>query len=465
MKKRIIQIVLVALTGGIAYGGYTVYPMLEIAAAYSAKIMCSCVFVSGRTAESVKAQDLEAFSIVNLDVDKQNKLVTGSVLGFSRKAVYREGLGCTLDSEVTAQELKAQPFRPTPITVTDTAYWPTGDLDTFPKPTNVDQALLKAAFDKAFSEPFEDKHRYTRAALVVYKNKIIAEQYAEGIDQNMPLIGWSMTKSVTNALLGVLVKDGKLDIHAPAPVPEWQIEENDPRQPITINNLLHMSSGLSFEEEYSKASVVNRMLWLEADAAAITAAQPLAEPINTQWYYSSGTTNLLSRIVRDQFENQQDYLNFPRTVLFNPLGMRTAIIEPDASGTFVGSSLMYASARDWARFGLLYLYDGLWNGQRILPEGWVEYSATRAPALEEGFYAAHFWTNATEDAIAIFNRRWKDVPEDAFYASGFEGQNVVIIPSMDLVVVRLGMTADRSAWDIGEFVTDIVLSINQGQGQ
>ena len=258
-----------------------------------------------------------------------------------------------------------------------------------------------------------------------------------------------------------MVKEGKLDIHTPAPVPEWQIEENDPRKPITINNLLQMSSGLSFEEDYSKASVVNRMLWLEADAAAITAAQPLAEPINTQWYYSSGTTNLLSRIIRDQFEEQQAYLNFPRAVLFNPMGMRTAIIEPDPSGTFVGSSLMYASARDWARYGLLYLYDGVWNGQRILPEGWVEYSAARAPALKEGFYAAHFWTNATEDAMAVFNRRWKDVPEDAFYASGFEGQNVVIIPSMDLVIVRLGMTADRSAWDIGAFVTDVVQAINQ----
>lgn len=460
MKKRILRIALVVFIAIFSWGVYMTIPMLEIAAAYNAKIMCSCVFVSGRSQESVEVEDLGAYSFIRKQVDEQGQKVIGSILGIKRTAIYREGLGCTLDSGLSEAELRAQNFKITAtVTATDTAYWPTGDVDTLPAIEGIDQTQLKNAMDAAFAEPFEDKKRYTRAALVVYKDKIIAERYAEGIDQNTPLLGWSMTKSVTNAFVGILAKAGKLDIHAPAPVPEWQVKADDPRKPITINNLFHMASGLHFEEVYSSASVVNKMLWLAPDAAAITAEQPLAYPINTEWYYSSGTTNIISRIVRDQFDNQQAYLNFPSEALFNPLGMKTAIIEPDPSGTFVGSSLMYASARDWARFGLLYLYDGVWEGQRILPEGWVSYSATRAPALKEGFYAAHFWTNALEDVEAVFNRKWEGVPEDAFYASGFEGQNVVIIPSRDIVIVRLGLTADRSAWDIGVFVADVLKAI------
>ena len=347
MRKRIIQVFLLLLLIALIWGGWRTYPMIKIGLAYSSKIMCSCVFVSQRSPESVMAEDLNAFSFADIQVDRETETVTASFLGLSRTALYRKGLGCTLDSGRSVEELRAQAYTAPEISRYDTAYWPLGDRDTFPQPEGVNQQLLDEAFDKAFSEPFEDKKRYTRAAMVVYKDKIIAERYAPGIDAKTPLIGWSMTKSVTNTMVGMLVKEGKLDIYGPAPVPEWQIEADDPRAAITINDLFHMASGLAFEEDYSKASVVNRMLWLEPDAGAIAADQPLADPINTQWYYSSGTTNIISRIVRAQFEQEQDYLDFPRKALFDPLGMTTTIIEPDPSGTFVGSSLMYASARDW----------------------------------------------------------------------------------------------------------------------
>ena len=216
-----------------------------------------------------------------------------------------------------------------------------------------------------------------------------------------------------------------------------------------------MTSGLNFSENYGTVSTVNKMLWLKADAGGIAEMQPLIHDINTQWYYSSGTTNILSNIIRRQFADYQDYINFPFESLFKPLGMSSAIIETDANGTFVGSSLMYATARDWARFGVLYLNDGVWDEVRILPEEWVEYSSSSTPVQEFGFYSSQWWNNATRPIPNEPNptRYWPNVPGDAFYASGFEGQNVVVIPSQDLVIVRLGLTQDRKMWDIGHFTT------------
>jgi len=267
-----------------------------------------------------------------------------------------------------------------------------------------------------------------------------------------------MTKSITNALVGILVKGEKIDIHKPADVDEWKKDKNDKRSEITLDHLLRMSTGLAFDETYDGYSDANKMLWANADAGMLAYNNSLAHPIDTKWAYSSGTTNIISHIIRKQFQDYESYVRFPYDDLFNLIGMSSAVMETDANGTFVGSSLMYASARDWAKFGQLYLQDGVWDGNRILPEGWVKYSATRTPTQENGLYAAHFWTNATSEPKdgAIFPRKWEGVPENAYYMSGFEGQNVVIIPSQQLIVVRMGQTLDRTAWDIGAFVAKVI---------
>ncbi|MFQ6037513.1 MAG: serine hydrolase domain-containing protein, partial [Candidatus Aminicenantales bacterium] len=329
--------------------------------------------------------------------------------------------------------------------------WPTGDLLSEEKPPGVDMLGLEEALDWAFSEPDPERLRRTRAVVVVYNGQIIAERYASGITKDTPLIGWSMTKSVINALVGILVGQGKIALQAPAPVPEWQ-DPDDPRHAITVDHLLRMSSGLRFIEEYEEnpTSDVDIMLFTKPDTAAFAASFPLEAEPDTRWHYSSGTSNILSRIIRQCFPDDTAYWAFPRKALFNRIGMRTAVFETDASGTFVGASFLYASARDWARFGLLYLNEGVWEGERILPEGWVEYTTTPTPTNTRGSYGAHFWLNRGNRDNPE-DRPFPRLPRDLFSCEGYQGQFVMILPSRNLVVVRLGMTT-HGGWNMEEFM-------------
>jgi CubicO group peptidase (beta-lactamase class C family) len=203
------------------------------------------------------------------------------------------------------------------------------------------------------------------------------------------------------------------------------------------------------------------MLFDRGDAAAYAAAKPLAHPPDSYWHYSSGTSNIVSRILRESFEGDQAaYFRFPREALFDRIGMRSAVIEPDASGTFVASSFMFATARDWARFGLLFLEDGVWQGERILPEGWVEYSTTPTPKAPQGRYGAHWWLNAG-DPDDPADRPWPDLPTDTFSARGFEGQEVVVIPSRDLVLVRLGQSRPESSYSSNDFAAAVLSAIGE----
>ena len=459
MKKSIKYILLLILAIVVFELGNYGYGMITIAAGYNAKTLCSCVFVSGRTEESVLSQDIavSAASFIGGAIDRADQSATASFLGISRKAVFRPGVGCTLVSEIDEDVLRNQQvglWPPNTAPADPHKPWPYGSGDSISAPVaQIDLSKIDAAFDYAFDEPEPDNPRYTRAALVIHKGQIIKEQYGEGFDEDTPLIGWSMTKSVTNAMVGMRVRDGVLSLDAPADVPSWHTKSDDPRAAIRLRDLMDMTSGLDFVEDYSKPSTVNKMLWTKPSAAAVAEADPLAHPVNTHWYYSSGTTNIIQEIIRRSFEDLHQYQVFPYRELFAPLGMNSAVMEVDVSGTFVGSSLMYATARDWAKFGLLYLNDGVWDGQRILPEGWVAYSQERTPVLEDGFYGAQFWKNAySEPAGTVTPRHWPGVPQDAYYASGFEGQQVVIIPSLDMVVVRLGCTSDRTNWDPGKFL-------------
>jgi len=311
--------------------------------------------------------------------------------------------------------------------------WPT---ETWPEqPTT---AALEAIVDEGFDNTVVPG---TRAIVVVHRGVLVAERYAPGFSVDQKFLSQSVAKSVLNTLIGVLVKDGVLDIDEPAPVAEWQ---EDARRRIIVANLLQMSSGLDFNEAYFNPvkSDVLPMLFGEGrkDMGQHAARSPLAHTPGTYWSYSSGTTNLLSRIVRDRVGGDRtSYLSFMRDRLFEPIGMKSAEPEFDASGTFVASSWLHATARDWARFGLFVLRGGNWEGEALLPEGWTDWSRTPLAHTSTGMYGAHFWLNIG-DLETGEGRRIANGPRDAFMASGHRGQYVVMVPSKDLVIVRLGHT-------------------------
>ncbi len=474
-KKRIWIGFLIILAAAIIYLGVTYAPYLQqgpIGCGYKAKILCSGVFVSNRNPETVMEQDLAfhpLFDLIKTDVDYENKEVKASLLGLIKsKAIYIDQLGAVLLSGADEENIRSwlvsipapQPSKPEEFP------WPTGDL--IQRSEYLDEwdwSRLEQALDKAFEEPDPEQPRRTRAVAVVYKGDLIAEQYAPEINKDTPLIGWSMTKSITSALVGIRVKQGKLSIHDPALVLEWH-NPDDPRRKITLNHLLRMSSGLEFDETYESdpLSDVNTMLFTKPDMGAFASSFPLEAEPGTVWSYSSGTTMILSRIIRHSFDSHEEYLAFPRKELFNKIGMRSAVLEPDASGTFGGASYCYATVRDWARFGLLYLNNGVWQGEQILPEDWVEYTTTPAPASPKAQYGAQFWLNkgSSEDPK---DRKFPKLPRDAFFCLGHNAQSVTVIPSKHLVVVRLGWTT-KGGWDLEEFIVDIInsLKINKNPG-
>jgi CubicO group peptidase (beta-lactamase class C family) len=289
----------------------------------------------------------------------------------------------------------------------------------------------------------------------VHNGNIVAEQYAEGFSKNSKLIGWSMTKSITSALTGLLVKEGKLNVDDPAPVSEWK-EANDPRHTITIKNILQQTTGLDFLENYAKSSDATKMLFARADMGAYTASHQLKNKPGEVFYYTSGNTNILSRIIREKI-GEEDYHAFPYEKLLYKLGMYNTVIEPDASGTFVGSSYSYGTARDWARFGLFYLNDGVINGERLLPEGWVKQTTTPVGVARRGQYGYQFWLNAGAKNNPA-NRNFPHCPTDMFCCDGYEGQYVFIIPSKNMVIVRLGLT-QKNNFNADHFVSEVLASV------
>ncbi|MCI5105888.1 MAG: beta-lactamase family protein [Pseudomonadales bacterium] len=432
---------------------------IEITLGSAVKRLCSSVLIGQRSIDHVMAHELSNPVLQEVSFSFEGDLVTAEGMGQTVSALYREELGCTLVKDRTEEQLRAQfdaQAYPARVAVSD-GEWPLGNRVSLPDEIpGVDLSAINTAVDRAFDDIEADQDIDTRAVLVIHQGRIIAEQYAPPFDASMPQLGWSMTKTVTAALTGMLVGDGLLQVDAPAPVPEWQ-GNGDPRQAITLENLLQMSSGLQFSEVYTAGSMsdVILMLYTTGDTAGFTASMPLAEEPGSTFYYSSGTTNIISRINRSVFDDLQSYFNFPRERLFNKLGMDSAVLEPDATGTFVGSSYMYATPRDWAKIGLLYQQDGMWNGERILPEGWVEYSLTPASSAEQGEYGIQIWLNAGAPDDPG-DRSHPGLPTNAFYLSGFEGQNIVVLPDQELIVMRMGLTTrgPRPIWALTEAVLD-----------
>jgi len=439
----------------VTYGCY-VGKRLPVATAYSAKYLCSSYFISKRSIDSIEKNDLN-FSVIKFAKNKindQEKSVTSKVLGMAKnKAIYIDGSGCILikgNSEETIRKINSlQKTKPLLVNY-DTIPWPQGDKLTDVFPQTIDKAKIDLAVKKAFDDTQYKKARNTRAVVVVYDNTIIAEKYSAGFDKDMPLLGWSMSKSITNALVGILVKQGKLDINKAIDIREWS---NDARKEITINNLLQMSSGLKWNEAYGSLSDVVKLLYKTGNFYEYTINKPLVAKPDSVWNYSTGTTNIVTGIIRRTIGNDSLYFEFPKKELFDKIGMHSAVMETDASGTFVGSSYVYATPRDWARFGLLYLHNGIWDGDSILPASWIAYSKTPNRA-SNGKYGAFFWLNKS--------RTLADVPEDMYSCNGFQEQRVFIIPSKKLVVVRMGFCNDGD-FDFNEFLSGIISAIPLNQ--
>ncbi len=447
MKKifKIVGILVLLLVG---YYLYINYP-LDIISGFSAKSIASGHFIDNRSKEMIENgdNDVSVLFLASNKIDEGEKFAISSVFGFKeRKAIYREGLGATLindDFDVT------KPYEvPKRIKLTNNLPFPYGNNE--PKDTvfsNVDYANLKTAVANAFDSKDEQNKR-TRAVLVIYKDKIIAEQYGTGFNKNSKICGWSMTKSITATCFGILQKQGKMNIMQRAPIAEWAKDE---RSKITINDLLHMNSGLEWNEDYSKLSDAVKMLYLSEDMTSSQKHKPLVGKPNSTWYYSSGTSNILSGILRQQFKTHQEYLDFWYTNFIDKIGMNSMVVETDMAGNYVGSSYSWATTRDWAKFGLLYLHKGNWNGKQLFDETWAKYVATPTNG-SDGKYGGHFWLNA--------GGRYPDSPRDLFFASGYQGQKIFIFPSQDLVIVRMGLTNDEK-FDFNEFLKAVVGSLGK----
>ncbi len=464
--KRSVTGLAVVVAVAAAGAGWLLAKALPIGTGFAAKYICSSVFVSGRDDAATFREDVRPVNplsrLVSYRVDRKAGSVTADAYGFAEAtAIYREGCGCTLAVGRTEADLRSQPIAAPAIRESRLDDFPgpiAGREILEPLPPGIDAAQLKKALDAAFAEEDPRNLRKTRAVVVIYDGRLIAERYAPGFSARMPLLGWSMGKSVTNALVGILVKKGKLRLEDPAPVAEWRAA-GDPRGAITLDQLMRMSSGLEFEEVYLPLTDATRMLYGSADFAAYAAAKPLAGAPDSRWNYSSGTANIISRIVRRTVEQDTpNYYGFLRSELFDKIGMTSAVMEADPSGTFVGSSYTLATARDWARFGLLYLQDGIWQGERILPEGWVAYTTTPTAKAPKGEYGALFWLNAGA-ASDPADRLWPSVSPDAYAAQGFQEQKVIVVPSRKLVLVRFGATSVRTAWNTEAFIAGVLAAL------
>ena len=391
---------------------------LQVASALTAHELCSQTFVAGRDTDTVFRDYVKPFIGVSVvadrlryEVDRERRDVTATVgRSFAARAAYAEGRGCTVMNESTGA--------PPPIAV---------------EPVAFARAALPEAIDPALAAAIERAFTPDRKAIVVVRDgRIVGQRYAPGYGPDTPMQSWSMAKSATNALIGILLRDGKLSIDRPVPgLPNG----------ITVDHLLRQTSGQPYGSSNSGFDLSSRMQFLEPDTAAFAAAADFADRPGARWSYTDGNYAILSAIVRRSAGGTPDsVVQFARRELFGPAGMPSALFEFDERGTPMGASWMFATPHDWARFGLLYLNDGVADGRRILPEGWVAYSAAPTPQAEWG-YGAGFWTNRGADAGSRRRQGW-GMPADAFFALGNSGQIVLIVPSARLVIVSLGFSVD-----------------------
>ncbi len=434
---RWLLILVVIFFAGVALWLYLAPPaLIRVAAGYSAKIVCSNVFIAGRDAQRVLELDVQApghpiLKFIDVDVDKERKTVTAGLLSvFGRSmAVAHDGFGCATVADGDLDAVPPMPAVDTPAALT-TGIWPEG----IAVDPSQDPEVVKILDDPAMTGPG------MRAVIVVKNGRIVGERYGEGFTLKTPLLGWSMTKSVNAAIVGTAIKAGKLSLDKAPVFPSWA---EDSRAAIKVADLMAMSSGLEFNEEYGDVTDVTRMLYLEPDMAGFAEDKPAVSAPGTLFNYSSGTAVMLSRAWQDALG--ADALAWPRHALFEPIGMTSAVLETDARGTFVGSSYLYATARDWARFGLFIEQNGVWNDTRILPEGFVDMMRAEAAAAKGEYGQGQVWLHGPDAGTPPGEDPDKgfDLPADAFWFLGHDGQSTAVIPSQRLVVVRLGLTPSK----------------------
>lgn len=407
---------------------------LRVATGVTAQSLCSLTFVSGLDPETTFDETVAPtlghswlMKPLAYRVDRERREVQASWAGgFTSRAVYRGEAGCLLWRD------KGPPPPPSLASVAPPRPPLAADSQVAGPPQ------LAAALEHAFAEPTASGvRRNVKAIVVLHHGRLVAERYAPGVGIATPLPGYSLTKTATASLVGRLVAQGRLRLDAPAPVAAWA---HDARAAITLEHLLRMESGLAAAETHSGFDFNSKMLFLASDMAAYAESARLAHGPGTAWNYQSANSHIAAAIVKAQVGGREaDVLNFARRELFGPLGMTTAVFETDAAGTPVGGSGLYASARDWARLGQLYLDDGIADGARLLPTGWVGWAAR--PTLNSP-YGGGLWTNGSSDPGRQASITRAGLPPDAFYASGRLGQRIYVIPSRRLVVVRLGVTQE-----------------------
>jgi len=441
---------------GLAIVGGCIYlnSLLPIITGYAAKNLCSDVFVSGRQPQDVESVDLN-FSFIKFtknDVNFVEKSVVSRFLWGRSKAIYRDGFGTTLVKDVPEEVLRkaVYPVDTNPGYEQDTTAWPLGDVIPDTITTGIDKIALREITKRVITENAYNGNGF--AFIVLHKGIPVAEAYKPQFSRKTRFISWSIAKSFVNGLVGVLNRGGKIDIYKKTGIKEW---ENDERRNITINDLMQMQSGLKWNEDYGNRSDVTVMLHCTGDMSGYAIKKPPEYPAGTHSYYSSGSGNILSYLIRKEFDSDTSCYAFIQDKFFEKIGITDAVFEVDASGDFVGSSYLYATARDYARFALLYLNDGVFNNERILPEGWVGYTTTPA-SDSKGEYGSLFHLNRG----GIF----PSAPENMFMCEGHDGQEIFILPSEQIAVVILGYspTPDHVI-DFDRLLKDIVGTLRSHQ--
>ena len=415
--------------------------LIRVGANYTAKMVCSNAFMTQRDPQDVLEIDVQApghplLTIMQIDVDREAKHVKAGLFGMfgNGLAIYREGYGCTAvpDGDLI-KVTQLQPVAPSKDNNTN-QIWPDGDTINFAPNEKLDAILNN-----------EDLAGQGMRAIVVVKDgKIVGQRFAEGFDKETPLLGWSMTKTVTAALVGRLMKLGTIGEDPDNLFAGWA---NDNRKNIKLSDLLSMSSDLEWNEGYGSVSDVTRLLFLEPDAKTFAASSKLTtqdgSQIGKQFNYSSGTSVLISAYWQSLFSNPQEARAFPRKELFDRLGMTSAVMEVDARGTFVGGSYMYATAYDWARLGQFLLQKGTWKGEQLLLDGYTDWMITPHPASEGKYANGHIWR-----AEPNYKRveKGNEFKQNAYWLAGHDGQSVGILPDDNLVIVRLGLTPSKTKY-------------------
>ncbi|MGF9563910.1 serine hydrolase [Neorhizobium sp. JUb45] len=436
---KIVAVTILALLAACLIWLVTMPPeLLRVGSGYAAKIVCSNVFLANRDAQEVLAVDVQApghplLRLMQVSVDEQSAKVSAAIFGFIAPsvAIYRDDLGCAVTQDLSA---KGQRNQSPPIVGPES-----GAADVlFPDGTKIesDQRITPLLENAALTGPG------MRAVIVAQNGRILGERYAEGFSEKTPLIGWSMAKTINAALIARLVGEGKLAYTDRNLFAQWASDE---RGEITLAQLLAMESGLGFNENYGTVADVTRMLFLEQDMAEFAIDTPLEAAPGTKFSYSSGTSVLLSKIWMERIGDQDRALVYPRQSLFAPLGMQSAVFETDANGTYAGSSYIYATARDWTRFGMFLAADGMWKGERLLPEGTVAMMG-KASAQSGGRYSQ------MQTWLKLYGRDAEGLPGDMFMLSGHDGQTVAVVPSLGLVVLRMGLTPLGGGYNVLELI-------------